>query len=110
MRLANKVAVITGGGSGIGKASAYLFAQEGAKVVVAQRTIATGEETVAAIRSRGGDAIFVRTDVTMASEAEYLIKATVDAYGKIDVLFNNAGISQKLWRLRILMKRLLVTC
>ena len=92
MRLANKVAIITGGGSGIGKASSYLFAKEGAKIVVAQRTQATGEETAAAINSSGGEAIFVRTDVSVASEVEHLVKVTKNTFGKIDVLFNNAGI------------------
>ncbi len=92
MRLANKVAIITGGGSGIGKASAYLFAKEGAKVVVTQRTHTTGEETAAAINSSGGEAIFVRTDVSIASEVEHLVKVTMDTFGKIDILFNNAGI------------------
>ncbi len=92
MILANKVDIITGGGSGIGKASAYLFAKEGAKVVVAQRTQATGEETAAAINSSGGEAIFVRTDVSIASEVEHLVKVAMDTFGKIDILFNNAGI------------------
>jgi len=92
LRLANKVAIITGGGSGIGKASAYLFAKEGAKVVIAERTIATGEETADAIRSSGGEAIFVRTDVTRAPEVENLMSVTMDRFGKIDILFNNAGI------------------
>ncbi|GAH80062.1 unnamed protein product, partial [marine sediment metagenome] len=95
MRLANKVAIITGGGSGIGKVSAYLFAKEGAKVAVAQRTNATGEETVAAINSSGGEAIFVPTDVTIASEVEHLVKVTKDRFGKIDILFNNAGTDHK---------------
>ncbi|MBU0847656.1 SDR family oxidoreductase [Patescibacteria group bacterium] len=92
MRLLDKVAIITGGGSGIGKASSYLFAKEGAKVVVAQRTETTGEETVAGIKASGGEAIFVRTDVTKASDVENLIRVTKDTFGKIDILFNNAGI------------------
>jgi len=95
MRLANKVAIITGGGSGIGKASAHLFAKEGAKVVIAQRTAATGEETAAAIKSSGGEAIFVRADVTVASDAENLVRTTVDRFGKINMLFNNAGLTQQ---------------
>ena len=94
MRLANKVAVITGGGSGLGQASAYLFAREGAKVVVAQRTVSTGEETADTIKSGGGEAIYVRTDVTIASDVEHLIRVTVDTFGKIDILFNNAGMGQ----------------
>jgi len=95
MRLDNKVAIITGGGSGMGKASAYLFAREGAKVVVAQRTSSTGEETVATIKSNGGEAIFVCTDVTIASEVAHLIRETMNTFGKIDILFNNAGTEQK---------------
>ena len=93
MRLATKVAIITGGGSGIGKASAHLFAQEGAKVVVAQRTRTTGEETVAAINSSGGEAIFIATDVSVEAEVDSLVETTVNKFGKIDILFNNAGIS-----------------
>ncbi len=95
MRLSNKVAIITGGGSGIGKASACLFAKEGAKVVIAQRTNTTGEETVAAIKSNGGEAIFVRTDVSKASEVENLIRETINTFGRIDILFNNAGMPQR---------------
>jgi len=95
MKLASKVAIITGGGSGIGKASAYLFAEEGAKIVIAQRTVPAGEETVTTIKSRGGEAVFVRTDVTVASEVEHLIRATIDTFGKVDILFNNAGTLHK---------------
>ena len=95
MKLANKVAIITGGGSGIGKASAYLFAKEGAKIVIAQRTVATGEETMAKIKSSGGEAIFVRTDVTVARDMQHLVHVTLDIYGKIDILFNNAGTVHK---------------
>jgi 3-oxoacyl-[acyl-carrier protein] reductase len=91
MRLADKVAVITGAGSGIGRASAYLFAKEGAKVVVADIDDAGGKETVAAVEANGGEAIFVHTDVSVASEVEHMVKATIDRFGKIDILFNNAG-------------------
>ncbi|MBI4284902.1 MAG: SDR family oxidoreductase [Chloroflexi bacterium] len=96
MRLENKVAIITGGGSGIGRACSCLFAREGAKVVVAQRTKATAEETVATIRSNGGDALFIPCDVTLTSDVEKLVKQTVSAFGRIDILFNNAGTGQKL--------------
>ncbi|MFC2035762.1 SDR family NAD(P)-dependent oxidoreductase [Chloroflexota bacterium] len=92
MRLSNKVAIITGGGSGIGRAASYLFAKEGAKVVVAERTLTTGEETAATINSNGGEAISIHTDVSIASEVEKLVKATMDKFGKIDILYNNAGV------------------
>ena len=92
MRLANKVAIITGAGSGIGRASAMLFAKEGARVVVADIDDKGGNETVVAIHRVAGDAsVFVHTDVSVASEAENLIETAMDSYGKIDILFNNAG-------------------
>jgi 3-oxoacyl-[acyl-carrier protein] reductase len=94
MRLANKVAIITGGGSGIGRASSIIFSREGARVVVAQRTAATGEETVERIRAKGGHAIFVPTDITVAADARWLIETTMAKFGKIDILFNNAGMTQ----------------
>lgn len=91
MRLNTKVAVITGAGSGIGRASAMLFAAEGAKIVVADINDTAGEETAAAIRSKGGDAFYIHTDVSKAPDAENLIKTTTEKYGNIDILFNNAG-------------------
>lgn len=91
MRLANKVAIITGASSGIGRASAYLFAREGAKVAVADINDPSGEETVAAIKADGDEAIFVHTDVSKASEVERLVKATKEKFGRIDIFFNNAG-------------------
>ena len=93
MRLANKVAIITGAGSGIGRASAYLFAREGARIVVADIDDAGGEETVTNIKAGGGEAIFAHTDVSLASDVEHLVKITKDKFGKIDILFNNVGIS-----------------
>ncbi|MFC1945991.1 SDR family oxidoreductase [Chloroflexota bacterium] len=92
MRLAEKVAVITGAGSGIGRASAILFAREGAKIVVADINTEGGEGTAAAIREAGGEAIFVRTDVSAAADVENLASAVLAEYGTVDVLYNNAGI------------------
>lgn len=86
------VALVTGGGTGIGRAAALAFAAEGAKVVVAGRTIATGEETVRQIKAAGSEAIFVQTDVTREAEVAALVQTTVDVYGRLDYAFNNAGI------------------
>jgi 3-oxoacyl-[acyl-carrier protein] reductase len=92
MRLAGKVAIVTGGSSGIGKASAYLFAKEGARVVVADVDETGGRQTVSMITERKGEAVFVHTDVSLASDVEHLINAAVGHYSQIDILFNNAGI------------------
>lgn len=93
MRLEGKVAVITGGGSGIGKATAIAFAREGAKVVIGNRNAEAGEATVRQIRGAGGTCEFVRTDVTIAAEVARLVGTAVQRYGKLDCLFNNAGIN-----------------
>lgn len=90
--LDGKVAVVTGGTSGIGHETAILFAKAGAKVVVAGRREAEGEETVAKIREEGAEALFVRTDVSKAADVETLIQRTVTEYGHLDIAFNNAGI------------------
>jgi len=95
MRLAKKVAIITGASSGIGQASAILFAKEGAKLVVADINDAGGKETVAAIKSGGGEAIFVHTDVSMAADVANLMTTAQGKFGKIDIIFNNAGIPQQ---------------
>ncbi|MFC1942590.1 SDR family oxidoreductase [Chloroflexota bacterium] len=95
MRLIDRVAIITGASSGMGRATAYLFTREGAKVVVADINDKDGKETVATIKSQGGEAIFVHVDVSVSSEVQNLINETIKAYGKIDILFNNAGISHK---------------
>ena len=93
MKLENKVAIITGAGSGIGQATAILFAQEGAKVVVADYAPEGGRATVEQIRQNGGEAIFFETDVSKAADVERMVQATIDAYGRIDVLFNNAAVT-----------------
>ena len=91
-RLEGKVSLVTGAGSGIGRASALAFAREGAKVVVADMSIAGGEETAQMIRQAGGDAIFVKTDVTRSDEVAAMIKKSVDTYSRLDCAYNNAGI------------------
>jgi NAD(P)-dependent dehydrogenase (short-subunit alcohol dehydrogenase family) len=91
-RLEGKVALVTGGTSGIGRDTAILFAKAGAKVAIAGRREAEGQETVELVRAAGGDGLFVRADVSKASEVEALIKNTVERFGRLDAAFNNAGI------------------
>ena len=93
MRLDGKVALITGAGSGIGRETALRFAAEGAKVVVADMGEAAGNETVELVRAAGGDAAFVKVDVSKAADAEAMVNFAETTYGKLDILFNNAGIS-----------------
>ncbi|HLT02735.1 MAG TPA: SDR family NAD(P)-dependent oxidoreductase [Geminicoccaceae bacterium] len=90
-RLEGKVALITGGGGGIGRAAAQLFAREGAKVVIAEVGREAGEASAAAIREKGGEALFVATDVSRPEQVEAAVRAAVDAYGGLHVLYNNAG-------------------
>lgn len=89
-----KVAVVTGGNSGLGKATALKFAASGAKVVIAARRIPEGEETVRLIRSAGGEALFVQTDVSKAEQVETMVRRTVEIYGRLDCAFNNAGVGR----------------
>lgn len=88
-----KVALITGGGAGIGRASALAFARAGAKVVVADLAEAAGEETAALARAENTDALFVRTDVAQRADVEAMVYAAYDQYGRLDFCHNNAGIS-----------------
>ena len=93
LRLEGKVAIITGGTSGMGRAAAELFSKEGAKVAIAGRRIEKGEMVADGIRKKGGSAIFVQTDVSNTEDVKKLIEKTISEYGTIDVLFNNAGIN-----------------
>ena len=88
-----KVSLVTGASSGIGRATALAFAREGAKVVVADRTVAGGEETASMIQDTGGDAIFIRTNVIHAAEVEALITKIMETYGRLDCAYNNAGVA-----------------
>lgn len=91
-RLKGKVALVTGGSSGIGQAAAILFAREGANVVVADIDAAGGQETISSIEKQGGEARFIKTDVSVPAEVDALIKSIVDSHGRLDCAFNNAGI------------------
>ena len=92
MRLDGKVAVITGAGSGMGRVAAQMFAAEGAKVVVAEFAADAGEETVRQVTDAGGEASFVKTDVSREDDARAMVDHAVERFGRLDVLYNNAGI------------------
>ncbi|HIA66835.1 TPA: glucose 1-dehydrogenase [Candidatus Poribacteria bacterium] len=96
MRISDKVAIITGAASGIGRTTAILFAKEGGKVVIADQNEAGGDETVDLIRTDGGQAIFTRVNVTSATDIQGMVKTTIDTYGKLNILVNNAGIAIRL--------------
>ncbi len=91
-RLDGKVALITGGASGMGRVAAALFAREGARVVVTDVSDEAGERTAGEIRAWGGDALYVHADVSKAADAEDMVARTMDRFGSLDVLYNNAGV------------------
>jgi len=92
MRLQDKVCIITGAGGGMGRTAALMFAAEGARVVVAEFGQAAGEETVRLVREAGGEATFVNVDVSNEADAKAMVDHAVATYGRVDVLYNNAGI------------------
>ncbi len=95
MKLAGRVAVITGGGSGIGRATCLLFAKEGAKVVISDINETLGTSVQQEIESSGYEAIFIKTDVSQANDIKTMIDRTLEHFGRIDILYNNAGIPQE---------------
>jgi len=92
VRLEDKVCIITGGGSGMGRVAAELFAREGAKVVVAEVTEEAGQDTARTVTEAGGQATFVRADVSNEAEARAMVDHAITTFGRVDVLYNNAGI------------------
>ncbi len=92
MRIANKVAIITGAAGGMGRAAAELFTQEGASVVVSDVNAVAGEETVKNIRASGGKAIFVNANVANEDEVKTMVETAIETFGRVDILYNNAGI------------------
>jgi 3-hydroxybutyrate dehydrogenase len=94
-RVEGKIALVTGGASGIGRATALTFAREGAKLIIADMHEEGGQQTVHMITEKGGEALFVRTDVTQPTEVEALISKAVQTYGRLDCAHNNAGVTQR---------------
>lgn len=92
MRLKDKVAIVTGGGSGIGRATALLFAEHGARIVVADVDVKGGEETVSLIEHHNGEAVFIKTNVANSSEVKEMVDGAIEEFGAVDILVNNAGI------------------
>jgi NAD(P)-dependent dehydrogenase (short-subunit alcohol dehydrogenase family) len=92
MRLANKVAIITGAAGGMGRLAAELFAGEGANVVVTDIAEQAGEETIHSIRDAGGKAVFVHTDVSKEDEVQHMVETAIKTFGHVDILYNNAGV------------------
>jgi NAD(P)-dependent dehydrogenase (short-subunit alcohol dehydrogenase family) len=92
INLSGKVAIVTGGTSGIGRATAIAYAQQGAKVVVAGRRVEEGQETVQLIKAAGGEALFIQTDVTQEVDVKTMVDRTISVFGRLDIAFNNAGM------------------
>lgn len=93
-RFEGKVALVTGGAAGIGRTTALAFAAEGARVVIADIDGDGGEETVRMVRAQGGEAVFIKTDVRVAEEVKNMADRAVEAFGRLDIAFNNAGINE----------------
>ena len=93
MRLKNKVSIITGGSSGMGRSTAELFSKEGSTTIISGRRTKNGENVASRIRKNGGDAIFIKADISKNDEVKHLVNETIEKYGRIDILFNNAGIN-----------------
>ena len=92
MRLADKVALITGGTSGIGEATALLFSKEGARIAITGRNESRGQEVIKKITEAGGEAVFMKADVRNSEECRQTVEKTLQSYGRLDILFNNAGV------------------
>ena len=99
MNFSGKVALVTGGGTGIGRASAILFAREGAKVVVADVAVETGTETVRLIQESGGEATFVTADVSRSDQVQAAVDHALSIYGRLDIAHNNAGVEGPISRI-----------
>ena len=97
-RFEGKVALVTGGGSGIGRATSLAFANEGAKVVIDDINVQGGEETLSMVKRAGAEAVFVKADVSKAAEAEAMVQKAIDTYGRLDCAYNNAGVGEPLKR------------
>ena len=97
MRFKDQVVLVTGGGGGIGRTIALLFAGEGAHLVIGDMNAAGGEETVEMIRQKGGQAVFVEANVTQFEDAEKMVAQAIQNWGRLDVLINNAGVTRDGW-------------
>jgi NAD(P)-dependent dehydrogenase (short-subunit alcohol dehydrogenase family) len=103
-RFEGKVVLVTGGGSGIGRATSLAFAGEGAKVVIDDIKVEGGEETLRLIKSGGGEAVFVKADVSRAADVETMVQKAIETYGRLDCAFNNAGVGEPLKRVHKTME------